>query len=424
MELGNKLWYLAIPLILISTLALSYDNAHFYRATFFFGEPQFEKAKLTTFDMIVAGGSAFKGYDCCGKKTCFLDIYGPNNMQFLGKNLPQKCETERESERILQDLLKIPTRECFGNFSFFGEFRTWEIYFSIIQNFKKGFFAHIHIPVRKLEIFPIIYCDLSPDDQKEPNSRNPYWRDFIQKFNYVLSNFNLIAENFCASGPGDISLMLGWTKNHEKTEYIDFIDATIRAGASLPTSKEKNEDCAFGMPLGYNGHVGFNICGDLSLGLYEWLTLGAHADVIFFNTITKCMRVKTACEQNGFIKLAKELVNIKKGNIYNAGFFLKADHVFLGASFIFAYSFSLKQDDCLAFCKKCSIDSRIANSDQMLKKWDMHTLNFILEYDFTREGHKFGPRVSAFYNHVVGGKRIIKTPTGGIGFGFEISWDL
>ena len=426
MGLSNRLRSLAILFILISTYnpILSYDNAHFYRATFFFGEPRFEKEKLTTFDLVISGGSAFKGYDSCGNKTCFLDIYGPNNMQFLGKNLPRKCEMERESEKILANLLKIPTRECFGNFSFFGEFRTWEIYFSIIQNFKKGFFTHVHIPIRKLEIFPVIYCDLSPDDQEEPNSRNPYWREFIQKFNYILSDFNLSANNFCASGPGDVSFMLGWTKNHEKTEYIDFIDGTIRAGISLPTSKERNENCAFSMPLGYNGHLGFNICADISLGLYEWLTFGIHTDVIFFNTITKSMRIKTACEQNGFIKLAKERVRIKKGNLYNAGFFLKADHAFLGSSLILGYIFSLKQNDHLTFCRTCGINSKIANNDEMLKKWSMNTLNFILEYDFTKEDHKFGPRVSIFYNHVAGGKRIIKTHTGGIGFGFEVVWDL
>jgi len=427
MGLGNRITHILIIFFMTITmqkLLQAYDNAHFYRALFFSGEPRLEKKHLSTFDTLVCGGSSFSGLDKCGNKTFVLDIYGAHNMQFLGKNLPKNDNGNRESDNILNQLLQIPLRDTFGQISFFGEFSTWEIVFSYIKNFKKGFFGQIHIPVRKLEIFPVSYYDLSPDDQIEPNSRNLVWREFLEKFHYILRDFDLCIDNFCASSIGDTSLVVGWTKNYENTSYLDFIDGTIKGGISLPTGKQKNEDRAFSMPLGYNGHIGLNISGNLALGLYEWVTMGIYTDVTFFNKKTKSRRIKTAIRQSGLIKLAKANTTIKKGNLYNAGFFLKADHFFLGLSFIFGYTFCQKQNDHLTFCQTDCFDRSIANNDETLRKWRMHTIHFLLEYDFTREEHRFGPRISAFYNHVAGGKRIIKTDTGGVGFGLEIAWNL
>ena len=455
--------FIACIIFLAGQNICAYDNSHFYRASFFFGEPRFEVKGLTSADLFVAGGSTCQGYDACGFKTCLLNIYGPHNMLFLGKGVPDQ-DLSRETDSLMQQLSLIPQKDNFGKLLFSGQFNAFEMVFSFAQNFTRGFFFHMYLPVRKLEISSFSFCDLSPkrggqtcrplnccdaksscndhpyDDDCDrernclyklsdkdyscPNDENVYWQAFLRMFTRILREHQLSISDVCMDGSGDITFFLGWTSNYEDFENIDYIDGTIRLGVIAPTSHLRDPDFAFSLPLGYDGHTGFIASLDTAFGLYDWVTVGAYLDLIVFNKKTKCMRIKTACEQNGFIKLAKDMVCYDKGNIYNVGAYFKADHIVGGFSFILGYIFAAKQDDYITQCGFTCIDCDIANSDQMLKRWRMHTINFLAEYDFSRENRKFGPRLGIFYNLVAGGRRIFATDMGGANFGFEVSWDL
>ena len=342
-------------------------------------------------------------------------------MQFLGKNITHN-DPDSELNCILQNLVELPKRGCFGNLSFSGKFSIREIIFSYIQNFSHGIFTQIYFPIRKLKIKSIKYCDLSPNDHIFPDIHHPYWQEFLNNFEQILNDYNLNINDFCQHGIGDTSFEIGWTKNYEETEYIDFIDITIKSGIIAPTGKKKDEDKVFSLPLGYNGHVGIPVSLDLATGLYEWLTIGGHFDIIWFARKNKDMRIKTAKEQSGFIKLAKTCTNIKKGTLYNLGFYLEADHIAGGLSLLIGYTFSEKQKDTLTFSQPLQIDCKIANSDEMLKEWNQHTIHFMIEYDFTKEEYKIGPRLNFFYNLAAGGKRIFKTNISSAGFGLDIDW--
>jgi len=459
----NSLFFLIFIFSFVSQTILTYDNSHFYRATYFFGEPRFEKKGLTSADLFIGGGSTCQGYDACGHKTCLLNIYGPHNMLYLGKGVPGQ-DLSRETDALMQKLSVIPQKENFGKLLFSGQFNAFEIIFSFAQNFTKGFFFQIYLPVRKLEIRTISHCDLSPTKGQQicqplpcsydsfscnnnpyhrdcdnecscmyqfsdpdygcPNDKNMYWQAFLRMFPRILQEHQLSISDVCMDGSGDTTCFLGWTTNYDNLENIDYIDGTIRLGIVAPTSYVKDPDYAFSLPLGYDGHTGFIASLDTSFGLYEWVTIGGHLDLIIFNKKSKCIRVKTACEQNGFIKLAKANVCYEKGNLYNFGAYFKADHVIGGFSCILGYILAAKQDDYITPFDFTCIDCDIANSDQMLKQWRMHTINFLAEYDFSRENHAFGPRVGIFYNVVVGGRRIFATGMGGANFGFEVSWNL
>jgi len=417
----SRYYLLFLFLLTCWQTSFSVDNAHFYRATFFFGEPRFEKNHLSSFDFIFGGGSTCKGLNCCSDETCLLNIYGPTNALALGKGV--KKDLTKIEDIILHQLEALIPVDCFGQLLFKGQFNTFEAVFSWIQNIRKGFLFQAHIPIRNLRICGVSYCDLSPQDCTCPNV-NYWWQAFLEKFDDILALHNLNRANVCNSGIGDVSLLVGWAKNYEDTDYIDFIDATFKLGAIVPTGALKNEDYIFSLPMGYNRHPAFTASVDLSFGLYEWVTVGGHIDVNIFANKLKCMHVKTAADQCGIIKLAKDWVCYSKGNLLNFGLYFKADHISRGFSLILGYTLSDKQEDCIIPCDKTCIDCTIANNDEMLKKWRMHTMHFIAEYDFTQEDWKFGPRASIFYNYVAGGKRIFKTGIGGGTVGLEVAWDL
>src|SRR5690242_7333697 len=87
-ELKKFLRTAALFLISMHTSMYAIDNAHFYRAAFFWGEPRFEKDWLTTIDTTVGGGSTMQGYNNCGDKTSLLAIYGLENLIAIGANVP------------------------------------------------------------------------------------------------------------------------------------------------------------------------------------------------------------------------------------------------------------------------------------------------------------------------------------------------
>ncbi len=426
-------------LLIFTLLPLSlyaYDNAHFYRATNLFHEPRFERKLLTTFDVSVGYGSTSKARNKNGKTVPLLNIYGNHNMNELGIGVPNKNLSNVE-DVILKQLALTPSRNSpsndvcsacptcneFATYSIYGDFHITEALFSYIQNAAKGFFVQVYLPVRQLKIDDICFKDCSPTDEICPNINTPIWQAFKCKFDDILCKYDLSKEAFKKTGIGDLSLLLGWTYNYQDTEVLDFVDVTFRFGLLAPTGAKKDEDKIFSLPLGYNGHVGIPLSGDFSVGLYEWLTIWAHIDAIFFADVTRNIRMKTGLYQSGLIKLAKGKAKIDRGSLWNAGIFIKADHIYRGLSFLFGYIFSKQNSIDISPCDDC-FSSAIANSDEMLKGWKMHTLNFLAEYDFTKEDSTVGTRIGLFYNLEIGGKRLFKTNMVGGNFGIDITWNM
>jgi len=122
--------------------------------------------------------------------------------------------------------------------------------------------------------------------------------------------------------------------------------------------------------------------------------------------------------------MPKTDVKIEKGSVWQVGAYLKIDHFLGGLSFVFGYNFANQNSDELTPCDTNKFPPSIVNSDESLKGWQMHTLNFLLEYDFAAKSSQFAPRVAVQYNVPIGGKRIFKTDTAGGTIGLDISWDM
>lgn len=423
----KKMIYYALILIVLGMLQTIHisaiDRAHFYRATPFFDEPRLAKDWLTSIDVSFGGGSTKKARNAEKEKTKLLNIFGLHNMHKLGSNVPNKDLTD--SQDIIPTLLSREVgRDNFGKLKFTGKFNIREILFLFSQNFTRGFFGQVYIPIRKLKINKITFEDQSPTDTACPNINTPIWQAFLNNFDAILQKHDISLKGVNRTGVGDISLLIGWTHSYHETELLDFVDTTIRVGILTPSGRQKDPDKAFDLPHGYDGHVGIPINIAFSSGVYNWVTIGGYfGSLIFFNK-KKDIRMKTDSEQNGFIKLAKGEATIKKGTIWDVGTYIKADHVIRGLSFLLGYSFVSKDDDTLTPTNTAIFDPTAANSDEMLKKWKMHTVHFMAEYDFAKEHAQWGPRIGIFYNRQVSGKRTFNTNIIGGYAGLEIAWNF
>lgn len=421
----------SIPIVQTTPLH-AIDNAHFYRATNLFLESRIERDYLTTFDITIGDGHTRKGRNQFGNTVPLLDTFGLYNMHDLGVGVPGK-DINNPNDLILIQLARTPGRglpnTCIGcpitpQFAFFsvsGEFNILEANLFYLQNFECGFFTEVHLPVRRIKIDHICFKDISPTDEICPNEMTPIWQAFKTQFDAILRNYDLCAGPVRETGVGDLSILAGWTRNNQETCVLDFIDTTFQFGILAPTGKQRNENQVFSIPLGYNGHVAFPFSIDFALGLYEWLTLGLHFDAMVFLSKTKEIRLKTAPDQSGLIKLAKGRAKIDRGTLWTAGLYAKADHVCRGFSWIVGYSFAKQDKDTITPCCPC-FDICIANSDETLRGFTMHTVHLWAEYDFTQDDACAGARVAFFYNAQVGGKRIFETNMIGGALGLDFTW--
>lgn len=421
----NSIKYIIIAsTLLFASATWTIDNPHFYRTTnTLFNEPRIEHDHLTSFDLTLAGGSTTKSRNSCHDIVPLFDLYGTTNIRTLALNIPNEDPTN-PYQHILDNLSTIPAENTFATLSVDGTFKIIESNLSYTHNLPKGFLVYLHLPVRNLQLQDPTFIDLSPDAHAVANKNNPEWQHFLHEFTPIMDYYGINTCSTNQTGIGDFTALVGWTHNYQNTKILDFIDGTLAIGILAPTGKKKNENKLFSLPLGYNGHWGLPLNGMISLGTYEWITLGAYAHALFFLKNNHTVRIKTAEEQSGIIKLAIDNATIKKGAIWNTGILLKADHFVYGLSFMAAYSYACEQKSNLIPCNTDLFNISIANTDPILKGWNMHTVHLVAEYDFAKQNSKIGPRIGAFYNCQVGGTRVFKTNIVGGSFGLDIGWDL
>jgi len=371
---------LIIATIIITQCIQAIDNPHFYRATNMFLEPRLEHNYLTTFNITLGGGKTEKGRNSNNHIVPIFNIYGNNIIPALGDDN--------------------------AHLSLDGTFKIIEANISLAQNLSHGIFLFFYLPVRSLTLSNI-------------STNIPF-----NTFSSLLAPYGINANPTTSTGCGDLSSWIGYTHNYQETETLDFIDMTFMAGFLAPTGKTRNEQSLFSLPTGYNGHWGVPLCGILSVGFYEWVTLGTYINSLFFAKRESAIRLKTDPDQTGFIKLASGDVTIYKEPLLNTGVYFKADHFGHGFSFTAAYSFALQGSDRLTPHNADMFNTSVINSDPTLKGWNMHTVNFLVEYDFTQEDAKKGNRFGLFYNLQCAGKRTFNTNIAGGMYGLDISWSF
>lgn len=412
---------LAFAFSLLALRSSAMDNAHFFRTPFFPGEPRLAEPGLFSCDASVEYGSTRKARNGCGKTVPLLDLYGNHNMQLLGSNVPGK-DPSNPADLALIMLDRMAGQDGFAYFSYSGKFKTLEAMFGLTQNFCNGLFLQVWIPVRRLTLSQICQTDCTPPPCPCPAIDDPNWQLFLALYDDILARYDLKIEGYTETGIGDITCLGGWALNYEGRKAIDYIDFCLRAGVLVPSSKKQNLSNPFSIPLGYNGHVGFPIAMECSLGAYDWFTIGCHAQALPFIPKKYTIRYQTDCRQSGMILLAKSRAKVELGAIWELGCFIKADHVINGLSLLVGYTHQKQQRT--AVCAECACTQSAQNCDPRLLGWNMDTMHFMIDYDCSKENHRLGERIGAFYNLQVAGERVFQTSMVGGSFGIDFAFSF
>lgn len=408
-------------LLVFCTTTLPLDD-HFFRASWYPTEPRFERNLLQTIEIPVRYGSSHSARNCHGHKTNLFDLYGTHALAQASEGVAGMT-ARNPTDKLFLDLTQEATTSTdphFGTLSFDGKEQLTECFFTLEQNFYHGLFLTAYIPVRFQKISELAWCDRTNPDAVTPTwtaIKNDLPRLLCQRYGISLKPQGHNVE--C-----DAYFLLGWTLNNENTTTFDFVDTTVQAGFLIP---DEHSSCAlshpFSLPSSANGHWGFPVRAALSGGLFEWLTIGGSFDATFYTPKHHNLRLKTAPEQRGLIVLDSGTVKLRQGALWNASTYFKIDHLGDALSLLLGYSYAKKTHDSLCACDERFAPSTI-NSDPRYQGWNMHTLHFVGEYDFSQEDKRFGPRVGLFYDRVLAGKAIVNNSMVGGLFGLEVALDL
>ena len=419
---------LFVALLLTPMAVFGKENTKFHhRAGSYAHETRYERNCLSTFEVEVMGGRATKGYDSNKTPVNLLDIYGMQTIGRLGQGgIGDPGASEYNFD--LANLLVLGSAAVEGGLGtkYAGKYTVFEANLYYVQNLCNGFFFDVNLPLKKLKVKDIVQTDATNADSLALfPGLSVAWATVYNDIPGLLAKYNLSNAATSTSGIGDIMVNGGWTCNNDDIESLDFFDTTIKVGVSIPTGKKRDENQAFAMALGYDGHLALSTSFDMAIGLYDWFTLGAHVGGMFFFNKTKDMRMNTTVGQNnGYFKLLKGNAKRDMGNIWDVGSFIKADHIFKGFSLMFGYNYVHKGSDTLTPENTVRFPIAGANEDPALEGYRMHAVSVGLEYDMAEEGRRFNPQFGLFYSRPIKGKRIFKTDTGGGSVGLNVAWDF
>ncbi len=396
-----------------------YTPSTFY-STSPFSEPRYTRNGLTTLDLQLAGGYANKAFGSDKKTANLLDIYGFYNIANLGVGSISN-PLSSDYNALLADLYGSGIGESgAGVLSYSGKFKHFQGNVYLAQNISKGFFLDLVVPFKKLQITDVSFTDVSTG----PDTQDIVWLNVRNNLTGILAQYNVDASGYSKTGVGDIIISAGWAYSKTDSDSIDFFDTTLKFGIYAPTADKKDENNAFAIALGNDGHVAFPVNFDFALGLFDWFTMGAHVDGVFFASKTKLMRLNTNVNQSGFFKLLEGEAKREMGPQVDVSAYLKADHIFRGLSILGGYNFTYKGHDTLTPTDLVTFSSTAVNADPMLKSFYSHSILAGVDYDFADEGKKYNPHVSFFYTRPVAGKRVFKTNSFGGTLGLHVAWDF
>lgn len=423
-----------IVLIYCVPLRAMVDNHHFYRASNFLpqiSEPRLECYSLATYDVLAGYGATRKARNPCNldcSTTGLFQIYGLQDMTNVILGVPNIDPTD-PAQLAFIELAALPnSNPLFGRLAFSGRFSITEVNLIGSQNFGSSWFAQVHLPIRVLTLSKICIEDLTPTANALTVAQTPEWVAAKKQLPTLLSEFGLcIPDELNEHGPGDTTILVGWTYSYVDSMVFDFVDTTLRTGVLIPTGSSQNANIPVDIiPNGYNGHTAIPLAVDFAFGALEWLTLGMHAGALLFFNTTRDLRIFTDPTQVGLIKLTKVRATIDRGVLWAIGAFVEADHFARGLSLLVGYTAAIQRPSQITKAQCCTknapINLCIANQDCALLGWKMHTIQFRAEYDFATWGSRWGARMAVFFNKQVAGTRVLRTDVGGGNIGMDIQW--
>lgn len=271
--------------------------------------------------------------------------------------------------------------------------------------------------------FPMYFMQLE-DVQLKDLTEDLTFQDFLVR-EFLTNNIRDNVERlgclrlapWSKAGPGDLVLTLGWQRNFAQDRpWLKNVKVEIKGGATFPTGLQADEDLLFPIPFGNDGSYGIFVGGNLILNWANCVMGGI--DLRFYHQFghTKIRRIKTEEHQTDLFLLAKANTFKDYGLTQEYYMFLQSYRFLDTMSFKFAYNYIFHQEDELCVIGT-NFSSIPANTAQSLEDWTIHSLVFMVDYEWRNEFCD-GLRMSLFYKQPINGRNSVQATTLGAEFNY------
>lgn len=407
-NINNKI-KLFFGFLFIINNSQAFYTSNFYKSSFLHGQTRIAKDKLSTLDLILSSGNTNCGYDIWKRKTPILGILGPENPLCLDK--------------LKNFFPNLKSDSSIGPLNFTGRFSLVYFQATLYQNLTNGFFIENTVPITSMNIDPLAIENLAL--LSDFNNKQEYIR-LLSNLRGYLKDIGLNPGCIDYTAVADCTSLLGWSTNYEETEFLDFIDLTLKLGVLFPTGHKTNVYRTFDIPNGYNGFWGIPLSADIAWGAMDWLTFGLHVDGICLLASKKEIPLRDCLKQYGFFRDSFTCLNVDPGNVINVSAYIKAEHFIFNLSWILGYTYSRQNKSILKKCKDYNYSENLIinniNIDPIFRSWESHNFNFLVEYDLCEEDQAINTYVGLFYNTLIHGKRVFRTNLFGGNFGINLAF--
>lgn len=423
------------------------DVPVFYRTPFFQGQPAASVDDWTIYlKAHYAQGSTRKAWNAHSKRGSLFSSHGFFDIGKLGLNQDNLTSLPLTNDwwgvgMPFADGPAIPVE-------FTGKFRLQEFDLTWRQNLFSGFFAQMSLPFKDLKLSDIGFINRG---DLVVNGINV--DDFLNnQLDPILGENGLapVKTPFKKSSIDDLVITAGWEGQTEtNVSFIDRLSGQLQAGILVPLAGKRDTGRVFALPVGHDQFLGALGRGNLEVGLWKYLRLGASVGAVIFFVEERFERVNTDLNQNGWILLEKTKVKKDQGTMWDFQLYGEVYRLLGGLSALAGFSYTTQERTILSvrdsqFLKEY-IDAQLAagatsstppfprvisqnnivNANKQLEMWEQFTLHFLVEYDARAHfDSSFAPKLSVAYDYSIYGRRAWLTDMWGGSLELQIQFDF
>lgn len=373
----------------------------------------------------VEGSRASSARDGCGNRTNLFSIYQPHQSIIPMLRNPSDIARTNGAETLLTILRRLPGGAATGLMRGLVELNgtliqieggihgtyTWKS--CIIPG---EFSLSIHQPVLVKKIENIQLCDLT----KPFYCADHKVKEFIKDLRNQLKTIGCLSiDCWDQAGFGDTIAQLEWRhyfsnigKDTDNNSMIKKVMLLTKIGGSFPLGTKKNEDRAFSMPLGNDGHWGIPGGAGMEITFTHNVLFGLYGDFLILMEDGKERRLKTDPAQTDLFLINKGYAVKDPGFTWQLETFLEwlEETYHLSARVTYQY-IKHSSDRLFIKCNDEVFNDCCINTAEHLKEWHVHNLICNIGQAYPNLYGK--PAISFFYKLPIAGERIIDNHTFG-----------
>ncbi len=373
---------------------------------------RFATPNLTSLEFQVVRAKATESYNEFEQRVPLLSFHGAEDLlnRFINPTLPYN-DTTKTGQAFFSGNLKVHE---FG-FTFDKNF-TDGIFFSFEGTITNAIFDNIGVlPVSST-------CRLLSEEEISQNAElTNYLKTFHNKFLADSCEFT-----FKQAGP--LFFTLGYAKNFQHFEHADFVDVSIKAGVAVPSinlnTTNSTDQNIFKIPTYSRVNIGIPIQASFEAGFYEWLNISATGILIPFISNDVIMRLNPTATNNILLSQDQVLTKVRHHPFIYFDTYIAAEHLIPQFTCILGISYAKQFKTTYQPCDMQKYPESIVNKYSLHKPWEILSLTFEAEVDFSTIQKQSFPRLKIIYVHPIYGKSIYKSAVFAGQFALEFSYDF